>query len=34
MDIFILDNGANILRFRTAMDLAGNNITILYNNGK
>jgi hypothetical protein len=30
MDIFILDAGANILRFRKAQDIAGNNIWILY----
>jgi hypothetical protein len=30
MDIFILDSGANILRFRTATDIAGNNIVLLY----
>jgi len=31
MDIFILDSGANILRFRTATDIAGNIIMVIYN---
>ena len=30
MDIFILDTGANLLRFRTAIDQKGNYIYILY----
>jgi hypothetical protein len=30
MDIFILDSGANILQFRVAQDIAGNNIWVLY----